>query len=40
MLAFLLNKHDTIGIDAAMCVNDVWSGAEPLFFWIILPVAK
>ena len=33
-LAFIMNKHDTIGIDAvAMCVNDVvCSGAEPLFF--------
>ena len=33
-LAFLLDKHDTIGIDAvAMCVNDVaCSGAKPLFF--------
>ena len=33
-LAFLLNKHDTIGIDAvAMCVNDVaCAGGEPLFF--------
>ena len=33
-LAFLLDKHDTIGIDAvAMCVNDIaCSGGEPLFF--------
>ena len=33
-LAFLLDKHDTIGIDCvAMCVNDVaCSGAKPLFF--------
>lgn len=33
-LAFALNKHDTIGIDAvAMCVNDVLAqGAEPLYF--------
>lgn len=32
-LAFLLNKHDTIGIDCvAMCVNDiVCCGATPLF---------
>ena len=33
-LAFLLDKHDTIGIDCvAMCVNDIaCSGGEPLFF--------
>ena len=33
-LAFLLDKHDTIGIDCvAMCVNDIaCAGGEPLFF--------
>ncbi|MGN0441884.1 MAG: phosphoribosylformylglycinamidine cyclo-ligase [Acutalibacteraceae bacterium] len=41
-LAFLLNKHDTIGIDCvAMCVNDVvCCGAAPLFFLDYLAVGK
>ncbi|MGE6631621.1 phosphoribosylformylglycinamidine cyclo-ligase [Bacillus sp. NPDC077027] len=41
-LAFMMDKHDTIGVDAvAMCVNDVLAqGAEPLFFLDYLAVGK
>ena len=41
-IAFQLDKHDTIGIDAvAMCVNDVLAqGAEPLLFLDYVAVGK
>lgn len=41
-IAFAMDKHDTIGIDAvAMCVNDVLAqGAEPLFFLDYVAVGK
>lgn len=41
-LAFILDKHDTIGIDAvAMCVNDViCCGAKPLFFLDYIAIGK
>ncbi len=41
-LAMLMDKHDTIGIDAvAMCVNDViCCGAKPLFFLDYIAIGK
>lgn len=41
-LAFLMDKHDTVGIDCvAMCANDVaCSGAKPLFFLDYVAVGK
>lgn len=41
-LAFLMDKHDTVGIDCvAMCANDVvCAGAKPLFFLDYIAVGK